>query len=200
MAPQICHHPLLCLSLLILHFVAAMSRPNCLSADCLSTSSAPNADEPLPESVCSAESVCQKTDFPELCSASVQPFMPSKGSCDAATVLGAEVKASVQKVVMAQSLVKDFFKDPKSFFTIFESLKICITSYLDAFGHLKEILDDISDKQYFKLIEPVSEVLKDYQRCRDAFSEDGVTPLGDMNDELHKLATNCLAIAKEIRP
>ncbi|KAJ9187883.1 hypothetical protein P3X46_003297 [Hevea brasiliensis] len=140
--------------------------------------------------------ICDSTDHPTECLASVIPF--HKGESDPVSVLKMEMQAlreGLKKAIAKATAMND---DPSVSIDLKSCLDTCLETYDSALYDLDDAFESIAAHDMARLKTVLSASVTDIGTCEEAFSEEGNgedSPMKDFDDELTKIASNNLAIA-----
>ncbi|CAL9163397.1 unnamed protein product [Musa hybrid cultivar] len=155
--------------------------------------SSPSTQLPIRDAV---SALCSKTDYPDVCSSTIQSFPPPVGLVDAAVMLKLHMKACREKAQIAQSQVSALVSHPGASSKLASSLQVCSDMYDDVFDSLDTAADAMASHDKGTLDSMLSGLISDFSTCEDAFTEDSITsPMAAVDDRLTKLASNCLAFS-----
>ncbi|KAJ7980386.1 pectinesterase inhibitor-like [Quillaja saponaria] len=140
--------------------------------------------------------ICDTTDYPDICLNTISPLVP--GKTDALSVLHVAIKAAVEHVKLAQTAATKLSTltttaDTRSSSSA-SGIKECKDTYNDALDNFQSAMDAIQRHDIGTINTMLSAAVTDFSQCEDAFQ--GLnSPLLDIDDKLHKMTSNCLAIA-----
>ncbi|XP_009402786.2 vegetative cell wall protein gp1-like [Musa acuminata AAA Group] len=155
--------------------------------------SSPSTQLPIRDAV---SALCSKTDYPDVCSSTIQSFPALVGPVDAAVMLKLHMKACREKAQIAQSQVSALVSHPGASSKLASSLQVCSDMYDDVFDSLDTAADAMASHDKGTLDSMLSGLISDFSTCEDAFTEDSITsPMAAVDDRLTKLASNCLAFS-----
>ncbi|KAK0606824.1 hypothetical protein LWI29_004830 [Acer saccharum] len=142
--------------------------------------------------------ICESTDYPSLCWPYISTFY--SGKSDATTVLEMAINATAQQIKMAQSALANLAKEPKFLSDKKNSnlLDDCKEMYVDALDNLKSAMDAIPKGDIITVNIMLSAALTDFTTCADGFTGKN-SPVGGIDNKLHKLVSNCLAISSLVK-
>ncbi|KAG6528600.1 pectinesterase inhibitor 12-like [Zingiber officinale] len=143
-------------------------------------------------------SLCQKTDYPDLCLSSAQQFLSASAGwqVDAATFLKVQMAACRARVEAAKGEVAALLKQPGTTARVASTLQVCADSYDDAFDNLDAAGNAVAARDKDTVNIMLSALVDDFATCEDGFTEmQDTSPLSAVDDALSKLGSNCLAIA-----
>ena len=148
------------------------------------------------------KSLCDKTDQPALCLASIAPFF--KGKSDLPSVIEMLIKAGTeqtkQAITTAAKMAADTKSDPKTV----SRFNDCMEIYDDALDNMQEALDAIPLKDVGTIATMVSATISDYGTCDDGFTgqpnpiPEGVSPMAKINENLMNISGIILALTNMI--
>ncbi|KAK4855203.1 hypothetical protein QYF36_004992 [Acer negundo] len=153
--------------------------------------------DPLPPNS-KIKHICESTDYPSLCWPYISTFY--SGKSDASTVLEMAINATAQQIKMAQYALTNLAKDPKFLSDQKNSnlLDDCKEMYDDALDNLKSAMDAIPKRDIITVNIMLSAALTDFSTCADGFTGKN-SPVGGIDNKLHKLVSNCLAISSLVK-
>ncbi|KAG6524757.1 pectinesterase inhibitor 12-like [Zingiber officinale] len=143
-------------------------------------------------------SLCQKTDYPDLCLSSAQQFLSASAGwqVDAVTFLKVQMAACRARVEAAKGEVAALLKQPGTTARVASTLQVCADSYDDAFDNLDAAGNAVAARDKDTINIMLSALVDDFATCEDGFAEmQDTSPLAAVDDALSKLGSNCLAIA-----
>ncbi|KAH7573481.1 hypothetical protein ACOSP7_007176 [Xanthoceras sorbifolium] len=141
--------------------------------------------------------ICELTDFPTLCWPYISAFY--SGKSDATSVLEMAINATAQQIKLAHSAITNFASNPNlPSNKVAMLLDDCKEMYDDALDNLKSAMDAIPQRDISTVNIMLSAALTDFTTCDDEFTEED-SPVGDIDNKLNKLLSNCLAIASLIK-
>lgn len=125
------------------------------------------------------------------------PFL--HGGSSPSSVLQAEIQAAVNHTQKAIAKAKELAKDRSQDKSVLKCLEQCLSDYdsaIDDFNSASEAVDNID---FDTLRTMASAVIYDLSDCDDAFAgvQGAESPLGEVDDLIHKLVDNCLDIANK---
>ncbi|PIN07783.1 Pectinesterase [Handroanthus impetiginosus] len=137
--------------------------------------------------------ICESTDHPSLCLATVAPFL--KGKVDVPSVLEVAIKASDKLAKYAFSLAKSFTEKPGTPPELASVLEECKDSYDTVVYNFQNTIDAFQRRDIGTMNSMLSAVITDVGDCEDAFSGLGAeSPLWGIADKLTNMTSNCLAV------
>ncbi|KAB2599316.1 vegetative cell wall protein gp1 [Pyrus ussuriensis x Pyrus communis] len=142
------------------------------------------------------QELCKNTDYPDLCILSLTPFQTPK--VDPVSALGMTIKACTAHAQMSLAAASKLVTMPNTARGTIAALSDCKDLYSDALDGLQSAIDAIQSHDIGTINSMLSGVVTDAVTCGDGF-EGEQSPLGDYDDKLRKMASNCLAIASLIK-
>uniref|UniRef100_A0A7N0VG48 Pectinesterase inhibitor domain-containing protein n=1 Tax=Kalanchoe fedtschenkoi TaxID=63787 RepID=A0A7N0VG48_KALFE len=160
------------------------------SSPSLSPSSSPSAavspDDP------GLRNICDKTDYPALCRASVFPFLHS--NFDHFSVLKLSIDACVNHTQAAIQKAAELANNPDTE----EIIQVCQESYAAAMEDLKESASALAARDLITFRTKMSSVITSIGTCDETFGEDpemeSSSPLSAIDETITRLASNVIAI------
>ncbi|KAH7513468.1 hypothetical protein FEM48_Zijuj12G0203100 [Ziziphus jujuba var. spinosa] len=141
--------------------------------------------------------ICDSTDYPTLCLASLTPFL-IVGKTDPVSILELAIKASTQQAKLALEAATKLASAPNLPPRKASGLSDCQYMFNDALDNLESAMDAIPSKDYGTVNSMLSAVITDSETCEDGFT--GQSPLAEFDDKLRMMGSNCLAISSLISP
>lgn len=154
---------------------------------------------PLPAANPVIKKVCDATDHPSECMASIAPF--HSGESDPISILKMEMQALREGFKKATVKATQLNEDPAISNQVKECLDTCLETYDTGLFDLDDALEAIAAHDTPKLRAVLSVTISDIQTCEEAFIEkdnEEESPMKALDEELKKLATNNLAIATSL--
>ncbi|GMH16558.1 hypothetical protein Nepgr_018399 [Nepenthes gracilis] len=141
--------------------------------------------------------ICDSTDYSPLCLASIKPFL--NGKTDPISVLKMHIRASVQATKTALTLATNLASAAnRALVPTRSALNDCLEMYKDALDNFQDTLNAIPSCDTGTMNSMLSAALNDFVTCDDGFAE-AKSPMAEINDKLHKMSSNCLAIVSLIK-
>lgn len=138
--------------------------------------------------------ICQQTDYPDICLATIAPYMDDLGSKpDAASVLEYSIKAATEQTQSAITTAEKVASTSDVSANEKSAINDCKDSYTDALDNFKAASDAISSSDVATMNSKLNLVITDFNDC-DYFLNGITLPLQAINGRLTKIATNCLAL------
>ncbi|XWS38941.1 hypothetical protein CRYUN_Cryun18bG0006900 [Craigia yunnanensis] len=148
------------------------------------------------------KSLCEKTDQPALCLASIAPFF--NGKSDLPSVIEMLIKAGTEQTKQAIATATKMAADPKSDPKTMSRFNDCKENYDDALDNMEEATDAIPLKDVGTIATMVSAAISDYGTCDDGFTgqpnpiPEGVSPMAKINENLMNIAGIILSLTNMI--
>ncbi|XWS53524.1 hypothetical protein CRYUN_Cryun10bG0008700 [Craigia yunnanensis] len=148
------------------------------------------------------KSMCDKTDQPALCLASIAPFF--NGKSDLPSIIEMLIKAGTEQTKQAIATAAKMATDPKSDPKTVSRLNDCKEIYDDALDSMQEAIDAIPLKDVGTVATMVSAAISYYGTCDDGFTgqpnpiPEGVSPMVKINENLINIAGIILALTNMI--
>lgn len=148
------------------------------------------------------KSLCDKTDHPALCLATIGPFF--SGKSDVISVIEMLIKASTEQTKQAIATAEKMATDSKSDPRAVSRFNDCKEIYDDALDNLQEAIDALAEKDVGTISTMISAAISDYGTCDDGFTgqpnpiPEGVSPMAKINENLMDIARIILALANMI--
>ncbi|XP_062104375.1 pectinesterase inhibitor 4 [Humulus lupulus] len=158
------------------------------------SSTMPLPVQPLTTTPPELKKLCDNTDYPSLCVASLTPFVD--GKVEPISLLGLAIKATKLHVKNALAMASKLAAAPGASEGDVMSLESCKEIYDDAMYNLESANEAVGSRDIGTVNSMMSAVVTDSENCEDSF--DGESPLFKYDDKLRKMASNCLAIASLI--
>ncbi|CAB4274906.1 unnamed protein product [Prunus armeniaca] len=144
------------------------------------------------------QQICKNTDYPDICVSSVAPFLPLVPKLDPVAVLEMTIKAATTHAKLSLAAASKLVLMNNIARGTAAALSDCKDMYGDALDGLQSAMDAIQSRDIGTINSMLSGVVTDAVTCGDGFEGEN-SPLGDYDDKLHKMASNCLAIASLIK-
>ncbi|OVA02522.1 Protein kinase domain [Macleaya cordata] len=144
------------------------------------------------------KNICTNTDYPDLCLSSLTPFS-SGGKTDPFSVLEMALKACKNTTQTAIDASIKMAKSTSLPSDVLSCIEDCKDNFDDAMDNIQSAIDAIPSRDIATMQSMLSAVMTDAETCNDGFSEGpGLdnNPFTSHGDLIHKLASNCLAIAE----
>lgn len=140
--------------------------------------------------------ICDNTDYPDLCTATVSPFM--RGSIiNVQNVLQVALK---QSSAFAKLGFATFKRASESRFTppkTKKMLKACLDSWDSALYNYEKAIEALRIHDSGRMSTMLSAAITDISDCEDAF-EGLISPMSGYSQRMTKMTSNCLAIVSQI--
>ncbi|KAI3469291.1 hypothetical protein Pfo_025954 [Paulownia fortunei] len=137
--------------------------------------------------------ICDSTDYPSLCLATVVPFL--NGKTDVPSVLEVIIRAGAKLAKYGLSLAKNFAEKTGAPPELLSILEDCKDSYDSAVYNFQNTINAFLEHDIGTMNSMLSAVITDVGDCEDAFSGLGEqSPLSSVADRLTNMTSNCLAI------
>ncbi|KAF4359939.1 hypothetical protein G4B88_028690 [Cannabis sativa] len=160
------------------------------------SSSMPIPTQPPTTTPPEIKKICDNTDYPSLCVASLTPFLSGRGKAEPISLLGLAIKATTVHAKKALAMASKLAAAPGASKGDVMSLESCKEIYDDAISNLENANEAVGSRDIGTVNSMMSAVVTDSENCEDSF--DGDSPLFKYDDKLRKMASNCLAIASLI--
>ncbi|PIA61075.1 hypothetical protein AQUCO_00300532v1 [Aquilegia coerulea] len=143
--------------------------------------------------------VCDATDNPMLCMATVSPLL--QGKFDVVSILQTEVNACK---TLSQTLLDKSVKlsaDPSTIPDVAKTLKTCKENYESVIDNMEKTIQAIAEKDLGTVNTMLSAAIADVSTCGENFSEVATNPnpLVDMEQSVTNLVGNCLSISASLK-
>ncbi|XP_050374706.1 pectinesterase inhibitor [Argentina anserina] len=144
--------------------------------------------------------LCNNTDHSDVCISSVIPFLSARGktSVDASVMLRMLIKACSIHAEMALAVASKLSTETNDGHGTAMAIMDCKEMYSDVLDGLQTAMNAITNKDMGTINSMLSGVISDAVTCDDGF-EGQKSPLGDVDDKLRKMGSNCLAMASLIQ-
>ncbi|XWS14189.1 hypothetical protein CRYUN_Cryun36dG0102100 [Craigia yunnanensis] len=148
------------------------------------------------------KSLCDKTDQPALCLASIAPFF--NGKSDLPSIIEMLIKAGTEQTKQAMATAAKMAADTKSDPKTVSRFNDCMEIYDDALDNMQEAIDAIPLKDVGTIATMVSATISDYGTCDDGFTgqpnpiPEGVSPMAKINENLMNISGIILALTNMI--
>ncbi|KAI9081178.1 hypothetical protein K1719_036937 [Acacia pycnantha] len=146
------------------------------------------------------KSICDSTDYPQICVSRVSPML-SSGGVNPMSVLEASIKACIEPL---HDAVSNMSSSSSGRTTSLEdashspALAECNENYKEALAKLQNALDSLQASDIETINSLLSAVVLDISTCDDAFKGVKESPVADFNELMGKMARNCLNVASLI--
>lgn len=142
--------------------------------------------------------ICDSTDHPALCLATVVPFL--KGKDDIPSVLEVVIDAGAKLSNYGLTLTKSLAEKPDTPPEVVSVLNDCKESYDTAVTNFQNTIDAFRERDIGTMNSMLSAVITDVEDCEDGFSGLGEkSMLSDLAGKLTNITSNCLAIVSLLR-
>ncbi|KAL3634651.1 hypothetical protein CASFOL_021705 [Castilleja foliolosa] len=143
--------------------------------------------------------ICDNTDHPPLCLATVLPFAKGEKSIDVQSVLKFAVEASSLYANQALSETKKLASKPGTPEDLKATLKDCKNSYETAVENFAKTVDAFSTNDVGTMRSVLSAVITFVGDCEDEFAQmQTQSPLSGYAEKLTDMTSNCLAIVSQM--
>ncbi|GFP85261.1 pectinesterase inhibitor [Phtheirospermum japonicum] len=143
--------------------------------------------------------ICDNTDHPPLCLATVLPFAKGEKSITVETVLKFAVEAGSLYAKEALSVTKNLVSKPGTPEDLKATLKDCKNSYDTAVENFAKTTDAFATNDVGTMRSVLSAVITFVGDCEDEFAEmQTQSPLSGYAEKLTDMTSNCLAIVSQM--
>ncbi|MCD7456649.1 hypothetical protein HAX54_032557 [Datura stramonium] len=149
------------------------------------------------ESSSSIKKICDNTDYPDLCIATVAPFIRGNVVVNVQNVLQVAMKASGQFAKLGFGAVKRASESPATPPNTKKMLKTCLDSWDTVLYNYEKAIEALRIHDTGRMNAVLSAAITDISDCEDAF-EGVVSPLTGYGQKMTKMTSNCLAIVSQL--
>ncbi|XP_009630210.1 uncharacterized protein [Nicotiana tomentosiformis] len=140
--------------------------------------------------------ICDNTDYPDLCTATVAPFM--RGSAvNVQKVLEEAMKASDQFAKLGFAAAKRASESLATPPNTKKMLKTCLDSWDTVLYNYEQAIEALRIHDIGRMSTMLSAAITDISDCEDAF-EGVISPLIEYGEKMIKMTSMCLAIVSQI--
>ncbi|XP_015087492.1 pectinesterase inhibitor 3-like [Solanum pennellii] len=140
--------------------------------------------------------ICDNTDYPDVCTTTVAPFMRG-GIINVQNVLQVAMKQSDAFAKLGFAAFKRASESPITPPRTKKLLKTCLDSWDTVLYNYEEALEALRTHDSGRMNSMLSAAITDISDCQDAF-EGIITPMSGYSDKMTKLTSNCLAIGSQL--
>ncbi|OIT20082.1 PREDICTED: uncharacterized protein LOC109220654 [Nicotiana attenuata] len=140
--------------------------------------------------------ICDNTDYPDLCTATVAPFMRG-GAVNVQKALEVAMKASDQFAKLGFAAVKRASESPATPPNTKKMLKTCLDSWDTVLYNYEQATEALRIHDSGRMSTMLSAAITDISDCEDAF-EGVISPLIEYGEKMIKMTSICLAIVSQI--
>ncbi|XP_009780202.1 cell wall protein TIR4-like [Nicotiana sylvestris] len=140
--------------------------------------------------------ICDNTDYPDLCTATVGPFMRG-GAVNVQKALEVAMKASDQFAKLGFAAVKRASESPATPPNTKKMLKTCLDSWDTVLYNYEQAIEALRIHDSGRTSTMLSAAITDISDCEDAF-EGVISPLIEYGEKMIKMTSICLAIVSQI--
>ncbi|KAK4338942.1 hypothetical protein RND71_040404 [Anisodus tanguticus] len=140
--------------------------------------------------------ICDNTDYPDLCTATVAPFLRGN-TVNVQQVLEVAMKASDQFAKLGFAAVKRASESPATPPKTKKMLKTCLDSWDTVLYNYEQAIEALRIHDSGRMSTTLSAAITDISDCEDAF-EGVVSPLIGYGEKMTKMTSNCLAIVSQL--
>lgn len=140
--------------------------------------------------------ICDNTDYPDLCTATVAPFM--RGTIiNVQNVLQVAMKQSDAFAKLGFATFKRASESPAIPPKTKKMLKTCLDSWDTVLYNYEEAIEALRIHDSGRMSTMLSAAITDISDCEDAF-EGVITPMSGYSERMTKMTSNCLAIISQL--
>ncbi|KAJ8528868.1 hypothetical protein K7X08_030608 [Anisodus acutangulus] len=140
--------------------------------------------------------ICDNTDYPDLCTATVAPFLRGN-TVNVQQVLEVAMKASDQFAKLGFAAFKRASESPATPPKTKKMLKTCLDSWDTVLYNYEQAIEALRINDSGRMSTTLSAAITDISDCEDAF-EGVVSPLIGYGEKMTKMTSNCLAIVSQL--
>ncbi|XP_055814526.1 pectinesterase inhibitor 3-like [Solanum dulcamara] len=142
------------------------------------------------------KNICDNTDYPDLCTATVAPFM--RGTIiNVQNVLQVAMKQSDAFAKLGFATFKRASESPATPPKTKKMLKTCLDSWDTVLYNYEEAIEALRIHDSGRMSTMLSAAITDISDCEDAF-EGVITPMSGYSERMTKMTSNCLAIISQL--
>ncbi|XP_060197646.1 pectinesterase inhibitor 3-like [Lycium barbarum] len=166
------------------------------SSSLMSINTRNNEGESNDHDITSIKKICDNTDYPDLCTTTVAPFLHGN-VVNVQQILEVAMKASDQFAKLGFAAVKRASESPATPPKTKKMLKTCLDSWDTVLYNYEQAIEALRIHGSGRMSTMLSAAITDISDCQDAF-EGVVSPLIGYGEKMTKMTSNCLAIVSQL--